>query len=405
MTGRGGRPRRAPKYALDSPLASARRIHVVQAVCALAVFVVLASGASGGRRSAGAAVAAEPIPAAAIGLPVLTSADAIPSTSTPDPLPSRSAKHRVASTRPTPLAVSALAADGIPVLALRAYEQAAARADKAEPHCGVIWPLLAAIGRVESDHGRFGGAVLYANGVSAPHIIGIPLNGVGTALIRDTDHGRLDGDKVFDRAVGPMQFIPSTWAIFGADGNGDHIKDPFNIFDAAQAAGNYLCTAGGDLTTSAGQIQAVTSYNHSLPYLRMVLQLEKTYAAGHFDVQITVPVGAPPTSSAKRLPPVNDGPPITTTTHPTPKPTTTPTSSAPSPTCPPVPSTSAPPSSSGAPPSSPTAPTTGPSPSDSPPTSATVTPSAGPSGCPTSVPTGSSHTAAPTSPASSAPSN
>ena len=157
--------------------------------------------------------------------------------------------------------------------------------------------------------------MLYANGVSAPHIVGIALNGVGTALIRDTDHGRLDGDKVYDRAVGPMQFIPSTWAIFGADGNGDHVADPFNLFDAAQAAANYLCAAGGNLRTSAGQIQAVMSYNHSVAYLRMVLQLEKTYAAGHFDVRITIPAGAPPTSSPKRLPPVNDGPPITSTTR------------------------------------------------------------------------------------------
>ena len=410
MIGRGGRPRRAPKYALDSPLAAARRIHLVQAGCALAAFVVIAGATSGGRHPAGAAVAAEPIPPAAIGLPVLTSVDTTPATSAPVAPPTRSAKHRVASARPTALAVFTLSADGIPAIALHAYEQAAATADRAAAQCGIIWPLLAAIGRVESDHGRFGGALLYANGVSAPHIVGIALNGVGTALIRDTDHGRLDGDKVFDRAVGPMQFIPSTWAIFGADGNGDHVKDPFNIFDAAQAAANYLCAAGGNLRTSAGQIQAVMSYNHSVAYLRMVLQLEKTYAAGHFDVRITIPLGAPPTSSPKRLPPVNDGPPITSTTHPTPKPTPTPTSSSPSPTCPSTPASSGP----AAPTSSPAAPTTtGASPTGSAPTSASTTgtttapatPSVSPSGCPTSGPTATASTAAPTSPASSAPSN
>jgi hypothetical protein len=122
---------------------------------------------------------------------------------------------------------------GIPIVALRAYRLAASRADRLNPSCGITWPLLAAIGRVESNHGRFAGAILHADGASTPKIIGIPLDGPGTALIRDTDHGRLDGDVVYDRAVGPMQFIPSTWAEFSVHANGDHVPDPFNIFDAA----------------------------------------------------------------------------------------------------------------------------------------------------------------------------
>jgi len=303
------------------------------------------------------------------------------------------ASHHAATPRPTPLAASALAGDGIPVIALHAYKHAATVADKATPHCGIIWPLLAAIGRVESDHGRFRGAVVYANGVSAPHIVGIALNGVGTALIRDTDHGRLDGDRVYDRAVGPMQFIPSTWAIFGADGNGDHVADPFNLFDAAQAAANYLCRAGGNLTTSAGQIQAVMSYNHSVAYLRMVVQLEKTYAAGLFDVQVTIPAGNPPTSSPKRLPPVNDGPPIAATTSPSPKPTPKPTS--PAPTC----STSPTATPTSPMPTSPAVSTT---PAGAPTTSQPPTPSVSPSGTGCASPTPTPTTSAPTSPTSSA---
>ena len=396
MAGGVDRSRRVPKYALDSPLASARRVHVVQAVCALVGIVVLASATSGGRSAASTPVAAEPIPPAAIGLPT---------TAPPDPLalPTTSATHRAltasrhaATRRPTAVAVSALAGDGIPVIALHAYKHAAAAADKANPRCGIIWPLLAAIGRVESDHGRFRGSVVYANGVSAPHIVGIALNGVGTALIRDTDHGRLDGDKVYDRAVGPMQFIPSTWAIFGADGNGDRVADPFNLFDAAQAAANYLCRAGGNLTTSAGQIQAVMSYNHSVAYLRMVVDLEKTYAAGLFDVQVSIPAGNPPTSSPKRLPPVNEGPPIAATTSPAPKPTPKPTSSAPT-----SPATSCPPSPTAIPTSAtPTSPEVSTSPdgaptTSQPPTTASVSPS-GP-GCASPTPT----TSAPASPTSS----
>src|SRR5919197_284429 len=88
--------------------------------------------------------------------------------------------------------ISGLAANGIPSVALNAYRVAAARMANVEPSCGVDWALLAGIGREESDHGRFAGAVLHADGVSTPRIIGIPLPGNGTAILRDTHGGRLD---------------------------------------------------------------------------------------------------------------------------------------------------------------------------------------------------------------------
>ena len=177
-----------------------------------------------------------------------------------------------------PTAASALAADGIPVVALRAYQRAAAGTDAADPACGLSWTLLAGIGRVESDHGRFAGAVLLADGTSTIPIIGIPLDGVGTEVVTDTDDGRLDGDPVFDRAIGPMQFIPSTWAVYGADGDGDGIADPFDIDDAALAAAHYLCATGNDLATRAGQVAAVLTYNHSSAYVAEVLALAAAYA-------------------------------------------------------------------------------------------------------------------------------
>jgi uncharacterized membrane protein YgcG len=211
---------------------------------------------------------------------------------------------------------SPLAGDGIPVTALEAYQNAANTADATDPNCGIPWPLLAGIGRVESDHGRYGGAVLRPDGTSTRPIIGIPLNGNGTEVVTDTDGGSIDGDPVYDHAVGPMQFIPSTWARYGADGNGDGIKDPFNIFDAALAAANYLCVAGGNLATTAGQTRAVLTYNHSTAYLDEVLALEHAYASGEPGLIIpAAPVVVPPVpvqhpGGRPVPPPADPGPPL-----------------------------------------------------------------------------------------------
>jgi hypothetical protein len=212
--------------------------------------------------------------------------------------------------QPTPVdpgASARLAADGIPAIALDAYRKAAAHVATSDPACGLPWTLLAAIGRVESNHGRFAGAVLHPDGTSTPKIIGIALNGVGTALIRDSDGGRLDGDAVLDRAVGPMQFIPTTWQGYAADGNGDRITDPFNIYDAALAAAHYLCAAGGDLRATAGKTRAVLAYNHSDSYLALVLSLDATYAGR------TPPTTGPlpgTTVLPPKIPAVDPGPPL-----------------------------------------------------------------------------------------------
>jgi membrane-bound lytic murein transglycosylase B len=218
-----------------------------------------------------------------------------------------------ASSTSAAVPVSALAADGIPSVALDAYRRAAARAPAS---CGIPWPLLGAIGRVESDHGRFAGAVLRSDGTSTRRVIGIALNGVGTALIRDSELGRLDGDPVYDRAVGPMQFIPTTWTAYGADGNNDGRTDPFNIYDATLAAARYLCAAGGNLRTASGQTRAVLTYNQSSAYLADVLGLEATYAAGAGIVVPTAPATPPPLVAAP-LPPVNPGPPAARPVRPT----------------------------------------------------------------------------------------
>jgi membrane-bound lytic murein transglycosylase B len=165
------------------------------------------------------------------------------------------------------------ATTGIPARALRAYANADLTMAKVQPGCHVPWTFLAGIGRIESDHGRYGGATLAANGDETRPIIGVPLNGSGVANISDTDGGGLDGDPVHDRAVGPMQFIPSTWRNWASDGNGDGIANPQNIDDATVAAARYLCAGGRDLATAAGWWAAVLSYNNSVEYGQKVFSV------------------------------------------------------------------------------------------------------------------------------------
>jgi len=78
----------------------------------------------------------------------------------------------------------------------------------------------------------------------------------------DTDGGMLDGDTTWDRAVGPFQFIPSTWARWKADGNADGVADPQNIEDAALAAGRYLCAGGTNLADGTGWWRTILSYDN-----------------------------------------------------------------------------------------------------------------------------------------------
>lgn len=171
-------------------------------------------------------------------------------------------------------------ATGVPARALAAYGVAERDQRGSTPDCGVSWATLAAVGRVESDHGRLGRADLDADGVARPAVIGVALDGsAGVAEIRDTDGGRLDGDVEHDRAVGPMQFLPATWARYGADGDGDGVEDPHDLDDAAVAAAAYLCADGRDTTDGDGWWDGVLAYNRSLDYARRVWTAAEGYAA------------------------------------------------------------------------------------------------------------------------------
>ncbi|MCX4971850.1 lytic transglycosylase domain-containing protein [Streptomyces sp. NBC_00620] len=172
----------------------------------------------------------------------------------------------------------ATAEAGLPASVFAAYQRAAAAVGRTDPGCALPWELLAAIGKVESGHAS-GGAVA-ANGDTLTRITGPALDGNGFALILDSEGGTWDGDAVYDRAVGPMQFLPTTWKTWGADGNGDGISNPNNIHDAALAAGHYLCAGERDLGTAAGLERAILSYNYSRDYLNLVLGWMEFYLRG-----------------------------------------------------------------------------------------------------------------------------
>ncbi|CAL9394833.1 hypothetical protein SUDANB58_01325 [Streptomyces sp. enrichment culture] len=181
---------------------------------------------------------------------------------------------------------------GIPATVLDAYKKAAASLRASKPGCNLPWELLAAIGKVESGQAR--GGRVDAEGTTLGRILGPQLDGNGFALIKDTDNGAYDGNSSYDQAVGPMQFIPSTWAWAGRDGNGDGVKDPNNIYDAALAAGHYLCRNGWDLSTQADLDRAILSYNNSRDYLNTVLRWMEYYRKGTHEIPDgtgTLPVG------------------------------------------------------------------------------------------------------------------
>ncbi|GAB3761665.1 hypothetical protein GCM10027600_03980 [Nocardioides ginsengisegetis] len=203
-------------------------------------------------------------------------------------------------------AVTTASTSGIPSAALAAYQRAETVINSADKTCNLPWQLVAAIGRVESDHGRTNGNHLDANGVAHPGIYGIALNGKrNTSLIRDTDAGQYDADTRFDRAVGPMQFIPSTWSVVGVDADGDAQRNPQDIDDASLATAVYLCSGNDDLSTVKGQHASVYRYNHSSSYVDLVLSIMQAYMDGDFT---SVPTS---TTAAGYLVPetgVNSGP-------------------------------------------------------------------------------------------------
>ena len=179
--------------------------------------------------------------------------------------------------------IATASTSGIPSAALAAYQRAETVINSADKDCHMSWQLIAAIGRVESNHGRANGNTLDDNGLATPGIFGVALNGSNrTTEIVDTDAGQFDNDAAYDHAVGPMQFIPSTWSVVGVDADGDGLRNPQDIDDAALGTAVYLCSGSDDLGTDAGRRGAVFRYNHSQSYVDLVLEIMDAYLAGDF---------------------------------------------------------------------------------------------------------------------------
>lgn len=170
---------------------------------------------------------------------------------------------------------------GIPVSVLQAYAYAARVAQLENPQCHLAWTTLAGIGMVESHHGTYRGAEIAPNGDVSPPIRGVRLDGTNGNLAIVEKAASDGGEPEYARAMGPMQFIPETWRLYGVDANNDGVVSPDNIDDAALAAAGYLCYRGQDMSTPRGWIDALRAYNNSDLYARTVRDWAAAYADGH----------------------------------------------------------------------------------------------------------------------------
>lgn len=164
--------------------------------------------------------------------------------------------------------------------AIGAYQRAASIINLTA-ECELDWIVLAAIARVESNHGRGadGRHRVDRQGRVRPALTGAPLNGrAGRDRVFDTDAGELDGRVRWDAPVGPFGLLPATWSNVAVDGDGDGIRNPQDLDDAALATAVLLCASGRDLSRRnvlAKELQAL----HPAPgYVRVVMMLAALYS-------------------------------------------------------------------------------------------------------------------------------
>lgn len=203
----------------------------------------------------------------------------LPAVAVPEPAPA--VIEPVAVVRRAPLAdryPGALldAPDGT----LGAYQRAAAIIN-ATADCHLDWMTLAAIARIESNHGRGpqDSHDVDDDGVVTPAFVGKPLNGkAGRGEVHDTDAGKVDGHKRWDAPVGPFGLMPATWATVAVDADGDDVRDPQDIDDASLAAAVVLCAGGTDMADAKALRKALTAYHRTRGFAATVVQLTALYA-------------------------------------------------------------------------------------------------------------------------------
>lgn len=179
----------------------------------------------------------------------------------------------------------------IPAMALSAYRNAERMMATAAPGCGVSWNLLAGIGRIESMHAN--GGATDTRGTAMQPIYGPVLDGTlpGNEIIVQN---RTADRVAYARAMGPMQFLPGTWARYASDGDGDGKADVQNLFDSTLAAARYLCSGGLNLRDPSQVMSSILRYNNSVAYARNVLGWAAAYATGVVPVDLPAITGPVP---------------------------------------------------------------------------------------------------------------
>ena len=209
------------------------------------------------------------------------------------PTPFRFAVATLSAPPPT-VVVTSTGSLHIPSIALAAYRNAERMMAQAYPGCGVSWNLLAGIGRIESGHAN--GGATDPNGTALQPILGPVLDGSlagNEMIVQAVQAGRV----TYARAMGPMQFLPGTWARYASDANGDGKADIQNVFDASLGTARYLCSGGLNLRDRSQVLSAILRYNNSMAYAANVIGWAAAYATG------VPPVDLPPIGAA---PPIGD---------------------------------------------------------------------------------------------------
>jgi membrane-bound lytic murein transglycosylase B len=166
------------------------------------------------------------------------------------------------------------ATSSIPAAAVSAYRAAAVTV--AAEGCTLDWQLLAAVGYVESGHGRDGDHRLDGLAVVHPAEFGPTLDGHAGVAFLDSDSGTLDGNLRWDRGVGPLRLLPTTWTAYGAGRGRPQVQ---SLRASAETAARYLCAAGAG--TGDRQLRAaLLTYRGSAAYRRAVLTVAAAYRTG-----------------------------------------------------------------------------------------------------------------------------